>query len=251
MPKPRRARAAELSRRKGELRSALDSQEGRTAAAVLAVLALHASSARALVGLDQRAARRAVDVSVAALAQGLAETYLDARVRAREAGWRTTTHYLTRDGVELPAERSDADGAEQDAVHARTTATAQASAWGLMALGELRKAKASEPGALERAFERANEQLTPRLRTGAVHENASAFNAGIGDVAAAAAEIGVILSREWVADVDERTCKVCEALDQLVVEGDDEFPEGDPPLHVRCRCYVLLHLGVAPPRARR
>lgn len=54
-------------------------------------------------------------------------------------------------------------------------------------------------------------------------------------------ESGVVAGKEW--KTGGGACDECEDLDGEVVDIDDEFPEGDPPLHPNCRCDVLPVLG--------
>jgi SPP1 gp7 family putative phage head morphogenesis protein len=51
-------------------------------------------------------------------------------------------------------------------------------------------------------------------------------------------ESGVVDGKEWiVADAGE--CDLCQAYAGTIVPLDEEFEEGDPPLHPNCRCDVL------------
>lgn len=46
--------------------------------------------------------------------------------------------------------------------------------------------------------------------------------------------------KRWSTELDGRQCDVCGPLDEMTVGFNDEFPEGDPPIHPNCRCDVLL-----------
>lgn len=50
-------------------------------------------------------------------------------------------------------------------------------------------------------------------------------------------ESGVVTGKEW--KTGGGACDECEELDGVVVDLDDDFPDGDPPLHPNCRCDVL------------
>jgi SPP1 gp7 family putative phage head morphogenesis protein len=50
-------------------------------------------------------------------------------------------------------------------------------------------------------------------------------------------ESGVVSGKEW--SVGAGCCDACEELHGEVVGLDEEFPEGDPPLHPNCRCALL------------
>ena len=50
-------------------------------------------------------------------------------------------------------------------------------------------------------------------------------------------ESGVVAGKEWLLSDD--ACDDCTAYDGVKVGIDEEFAEGDPPLHPRCRCDVL------------
>jgi SPP1 gp7 family putative phage head morphogenesis protein len=49
---------------------------------------------------------------------------------------------------------------------------------------------------------------------------------------------GVVAGKEWITSKTD-PCSDCAALDGQVVPLDQEFPEGDPPLHPRCECDLL------------
>ena len=51
-------------------------------------------------------------------------------------------------------------------------------------------------------------------------------------------ESGLVSGKEWlVADANE--CDLCADLNGEIAPLDEEFPDGDPPLHPNCRCTVL------------
>lgn len=50
-------------------------------------------------------------------------------------------------------------------------------------------------------------------------------------------ESGVVSGKEW--KTGGGPCDACDELDGTAVALDDDFPDGDPPLHPNCRCDVL------------
>ena len=48
-------------------------------------------------------------------------------------------------------------------------------------------------------------------------------------------------TKVWDALMD--ACEVCSQYDGREIALDDEFPEGDPPLHPNCRCSLEYRLG--------
>lgn len=53
---------------------------------------------------------------------------------------------------------------------------------------------------------------------------------------------GVVSARKWLVGTDEGAnapCEDCLAYDQQLVAIGEDFPEGDPPLHPRCRCSLI------------
>lgn len=50
-------------------------------------------------------------------------------------------------------------------------------------------------------------------------------------------ESGVVASKEW--KTGGACCDECADLDGETVPLDEDFPDGDPPLHPNCRCDVL------------
>jgi len=51
--------------------------------------------------------------------------------------------------------------------------------------------------------------------------------------------------RRWIVSGDSNTCDDCDELDEETVGLDEEFPDGDPPLHPACRCSVGLVFNVS------
>ena len=64
--------------------------------------------------------------------------------------------------------------------------------------------------------------------------------------AAAAAASGAperqLLEWRWNAVLDPKTCPVCRPLDGRIEQQIDDFPQGPPPLHPRCRCVLIPEL---------
>lgn len=89
-----------------------------------------------------------------------------------------------------------------------------------------------------------NRLLRTRARTIARHELLWAANRGqreAWNVAADTGELDVVgVEREWIAALDDRTDPICQSLDGLRVPFRAEFPTGDPPAHVLCRCATGL-----------
>lgn len=48
-----------------------------------------------------------------------------------------------------------------------------------------------------------------------------------------------LLEWRWNAVLDPKTCPVCRPLDGRIEQQVDDFPQGPPPLHPRCRCVLL------------
>jgi len=47
-------------------------------------------------------------------------------------------------------------------------------------------------------------------------------------------------SKQWSTNIDDRTCLICEPLNEMIVPLNRDFPDGEPPVHPNCRCDVLL-----------
>ena len=56
------------------------------------------------------------------------------------------------------------------------------------------------------------------------------------------------LKYEWVSALDSRTCQTCAPLDGAVKDSKDDFPS--TPVHVNCRCQVVLIDPEDPGRVR-
>ena len=44
--------------------------------------------------------------------------------------------------------------------------------------------------------------------------------------------------KQFFTNMDDRVCELCGPNDGKEVEIDEEFPNGDPPLHPQCRCWI-------------
>ena len=81
-------------------------------------------------------------------------------------------------------------------------------------------------------------------------ENIARTESAIADVQGQLAgwkESGVVGGKQWLTAPD--CCDECQAMDGVIVDLDDEFEEGDPPLHPQCRCDVLAVLNDDMPEA--
>ena len=47
-------------------------------------------------------------------------------------------------------------------------------------------------------------------------------------------------TKEWIVTPDDLLCPECEPMDGKTVRIDQEFPNGDPPLHPSCRCTIAI-----------
>lgn len=52
-----------------------------------------------------------------------------------------------------------------------------------------------------------------------------------------------VLQWRWNAILDPRTCPVCRPLHRRLEESPEDFPQGPPPLHPRCRCVLIPQLS--------
>lgn len=85
----------------------------------------------------------------------------------------------------------------------------------------------------------AEELLTTRAETIARSEIMDALNTGQSEAWAQAQEAGFLsenATKVWIITPVEKLCPECEAMDGQTVPIDQEFPDGDPPLHPNCRC---------------
>jgi hypothetical protein len=48
------------------------------------------------------------------------------------------------------------------------------------------------------------------------------------------------VKKSWKADLDFRTCKICERLNNNNISANKSFPK-PAPIHPRCRCYVAYY----------
>jgi hypothetical protein len=66
----------------------------------------------------------------------------------------------------------------------------------------------------------------------------TAWNEEHREAARAADRAGHTVISTWNAELDARTCERCADVDGAEVFGDEDFADGDPPLHSHCHCYV-------------
>lgn len=90
-----------------------------------------------------------------------------------------------------------------------------------------------------------NDQLADALSSDSAFDDARAEMIARTETAAADVqgnligwqESGVVASKEWKTGAG--CCDECDELDGEVVPLDEDFPDGDPPLHPNCRCDIL------------
>ena len=51
-----------------------------------------------------------------------------------------------------------------------------------------------------------------------------------------------LLQWRWNAVLDPRTCPICRPLHRRLEADPEDFPQGPPPLHPRCRCVLIPEL---------
>jgi len=47
-------------------------------------------------------------------------------------------------------------------------------------------------------------------------------------------------TKEWIVTPDDALCPECEPMDGRTVPINEDFPNGDPPLHPSCRCTIAI-----------
>jgi DNA topoisomerase-1 len=86
---------------------------------------------------------------------------------------------------------------------------------------------------------RSEEMTDDRAEVIARTETMAAANEGQQELWDQAIEKGLLTGaemKEWIYTPDGNACDDCEELDGQTVPVDEEFPDGDPPLHPNCRC---------------
>lgn len=95
----------------------------------------------------------------------------------------------------------------------------------------------------EKAEEYADDLLAQRAESIARTEIMESLNDGMQESWYAAQEEGYLspnATKEFIVTPDDDLCPQCEPYDGLQVPLGSEFPEGDPPLHPRCRCTLAI-----------
>lgn len=93
----------------------------------------------------------------------------------------------------------------------------------------------------EKVDKYADKLLNTRAETIARTEVMDALNAGQDEAWSQAQEAGLLsedATKEWIVTPDDLLCEQCEPYDGKTVPITEEFADGDPPLHPRCRCTI-------------
>lgn len=87
--------------------------------------------------------------------------------------------------------------------------------------------------------QQATAAIDNRLRQIAAFEAVRTFEEERRDAAEQIADASEqVMAKRWDASLDSLTCDTCAGLDGREAELDEEFPDGDPPLHPNCRCSI-------------
>lgn len=225
------------------------------AAMLLVERASRRSMGLALGAAIRLSARRGPEVTTALVVASQAKAIARARKVARERAslaFRAQTS-LARIQASTSAEAFDLRRAE-------AAARALGDRFGgLVERARAAKAQAVEPGTTYRYLGRdltpdevrrytskrsaeslAAEDLAPALDRTASTEVPAAWNDEWRRTARYYSERGVPLVHEWNAEAD--ACEKCFVLHGEIVHDDEQFPEGDPPIHPRCRCRIDTHV---------
>jgi SPP1 gp7 family putative phage head morphogenesis protein len=115
---------------------------------------------------------------------------------------------------------------------------------GLMELRDRLEEEGLSPAEIDDEISaRSDEMLDERAEMIAHTESMRAANEGQLELWDQAVQDGYLTGDEqkmWIATPDVVVCDECEALDGETVGLDEDFPDGDPPLHPFCRCTVAL-----------
>lgn len=83
------------------------------------------------------------------------------------------------------------------------------------------------------AYSAAMRDLRPNIERTATTEVMAAWN---GETRRQARAARTEVTQTWNAELD--ACDACAGFGGMTIRADEVFPDGDPPLHPRCRCYV-------------
>lgn len=197
------------------------------------------SSEQLLGGLAEIGIGVGAAAALAAIAVGIAR-----RLASRRAEW-------TRRQAEAWAEarRAELEPAQRRDLLRAVVGLSGQQARGLRTLAErlARDAEFSEArarAALQRAADGYRRTRAVRLAT---TEITDAYKVGVLATAEVATDGGSVEAwKEWNAQIDERTCRVCGALHGVVRRLADPFPGGfdGPPAHPHCRCGMDVWVEV-------
>jgi len=119
-----------------------------------------------------------------------------------------------------------------------TSAQAQA----VLTFREQLKKQGLKPDKIDKAVEKYSDRLLKeRAERIARTEIMDALNAGqqaAWEQAQAQGLLSANATKEWIVTPDDLLCPECEAMDGKRVPLDEDFEDGDPPLHPSCRCTM-------------
>lgn len=159
------------------------------------------------------------------LEQSVRSAFLEERKRARQAVFLLLVRFGYAD---LSKGRSDSYRQSVEAHDRMWTAMASQSlrdAW-------LRLHMTALALGSKRSFAEARKTLRPRIETTATTDVGRVINHEMATLALESPMVQTVF--EWQAILDEATCGACEERDGTIVE-----PSDFPPLHPRCRCFVI------------
>lgn len=117
----------------------------------------------------------------------------------------------------------------RDTARARTYAQSYAERWLKHAEGETTR----------KAVTTANTETLGSLKRIAVTESSEAYNTGKATAAKSVPKTGML--RVWDANLDKRSCMVCQRADGYIVGLKEPFPWGEPgTVHPYCRCTFTI-----------
>ncbi len=170
-----------------------------------------------------------VGLSPAQASHLIERTTVDAITKARrDAAARSARAFERQTG--LDAEPEGLGPLEEDEAHTAAVSAAKGLEKGFR---EKVSAHLAEGIATNVAFTMAARSLTSSIERTATTEVMTSWN---GEARRLARIVKADVLQTWHAELD--ACDGCAALDGKQVRNDEQFEEGDPPLHPRCRCYI-------------
>lgn len=219
-----------------------DAKDKRAREATMAAIALFLRKGRRAVSSAFRSsasdsADASLPIAVANVRGAVAKAVLQARTSARLASQKALEAHT---GERLPLSLS---GAAFDPLQSKSAADALSIQWRDEVAAIEQRSAALGRSVPRNLYAKAAEEREWAAERTARTATMDAFNRESRAAAKELASRGHAVERVWCSLLELRTCAICYGLHGTVVGANEEFSEGEPPLHPDCPCFVETRIA--------